>query len=359
MKNMKPHHVVAGRFEAARQIKTEQVPLKACRPHGHGFQVVAVCSAIKDAQAQFDALDQVVQSACGLWDYQDLNRVLGDSVDNRSLLGKCSGNINDPSLRLLQLETEPGLISVLDLDQNVYRVANTFEFEAAHQLPHVPPGHKCGRMHGHGFSVRIECSVPDSMLMESMQAKVATAWIPLFEKLQWSCLNDIPGLENPTSEHLALWLWEALQSLEGLVAITVNETPTAGCCFDGQKMRIWKEQTFDSAVKLINVAKGDPRRAVHGHTFKTRLHLTGSLDQALGWVYDYGDVKEVFRPLFDALDHRALYDMDGLEHADDLILTRYIYDHLKPQLALLSGVDIEHRPHRGAWLVEQGSRHDL
>lgn len=359
MKNLNRHHVVAGRFEAARQIKAQTTSLKVNRPHGHGFQLVAVSHAPGDALVQFDALDQAVQSTCGQWDHQDLNRVLGDGVDNRSLLATCAEHIHHLPLRLLQLETEPGLISALDLDHNVYRVANTFEFEAAHQLPHVPPGHKCGRMHGHGFSVRIECASPDSMLMETTQAQVAVAWAPLAETLQWSCLNDIPGLENPTSEHLALWLWKALQSLEGLVSISVNETPTAGCCFDGQNMRIWKEQTFDSAVKLVRLAEGDPRRAVHGHTFKTRLHLTGPLDQALGWVYDYGDVKEVFRPLFDALDHRALYEIDGLEHADDLTLASYIYDHLKPQLALLSGVDIEHRPHRGAWLTEQGSRHDL
>lgn len=363
MNNIRPHHVVARRFEAARQLSDGPEALMANRRHGHGFQCVAICGHIGDAkgnpQAGFDALDHALNERCGLLHYQDLNQVLGDAVDNRSLLSWFADALKDHPLRQLHLETEPGLISVLDLAHDVHRVANTFEFEAAHQLPHVPAGHKCGRMHGHGFSVRIECLSPAGDLMESTQAMLVEAWAPLAKTLQWSCLNDISGLENPTSEHLAVWLWKQLQSLQGLVSVSVNETPTAGCCFDGQTMRIWKEQTFDSAVKLVHVSDNDPRRAVHGHTFKTRLHLTGPLDEVLGWVFDYGDIKQVFRPLFEALDHRALYEMDGLKHADDLTIAHYIYAKLKPQLALLSGVDIEHRPNRGAWLAEQGARHDL
>ena len=34
----------------------------------------------------------------------------------------------------------------------------TFQFEAAHLLPHLPKQHKCRRLHGHSFKVDIVVS---------------------------------------------------------------------------------------------------------------------------------------------------------------------------------------------------------
>ncbi len=111
-----------------------------------------------------------------------------------------------------------------------------FRIEAAHFLPAAPEGHKCRRLHGHSFRLTIHVQGkidPDSgwvMDFSCIEARCR----PLLEQLDHHCLNDIPGLENPTSENLACWVWQRLQpELPGLCAVAVQETCTAGCVYRG------------------------------------------------------------------------------------------------------------------------------
>lgn len=109
-------------------------------------------------------------------------------------------------------------------------------FEAAHSLPHAPAGHKCGRLHGHSFRVEIHVSGPvdprSGWVMDFGDIKKAFA--PLFEQLDHRHLNELPGLENPTSENIARWIWSRLKpALPALSKIVVHETCTAGCCYTG------------------------------------------------------------------------------------------------------------------------------
>ena len=119
-----------------------------------------------------------------------------------------------------------------------FELAKTFRFESAHRLPHVPDGHKCGRLHGHSF--RFEVVVTGDL-------DAQTGWVldygdisdvvrPIVDALDHRYLNDIPGLENPTSEVLCAWLWQKLAGgLPGLSAITVRETCTTACTYRGPK----------------------------------------------------------------------------------------------------------------------------
>lgn len=111
-----------------------------------------------------------------------------------------------------------------------------FGFESAHHLPFVPPGHKCGRLHGHSFRVRVTVSGPvapeTGWVMDF--ADIKAAWKPVEAELDHRYLNEIPGLENPTSEVLARWIWaRLLPSLPGLASVEVRETCTAGCLYRG------------------------------------------------------------------------------------------------------------------------------
>ncbi len=115
-------------------------------------------------------------------------------------------------------------------------IYKAFHIEAAHRLPNVPAGHKCSRLHGHSFQVQIHVSGPvDSKAGWVMDfADLKAAFMPLFEILDHHCLNDIPGLDNPTSENLARWIWTRLKpSLPALSKVVIAETCTSGCVYTG------------------------------------------------------------------------------------------------------------------------------
>lgn len=111
-----------------------------------------------------------------------------------------------------------------------------FAVEAAHRLPNVAPGHKCARLHGHSFQieVRVRREVGEVTGWVMDFADLKAAFVPIEQLLDHRYLNEISGLENPTSENLAIWIWDRLAvSLEGLAAIVVRETCTSGCEYRG------------------------------------------------------------------------------------------------------------------------------
>jgi 6-pyruvoyltetrahydropterin/6-carboxytetrahydropterin synthase len=111
-----------------------------------------------------------------------------------------------------------------------------FSFEAAHHLPNVPAGHKCGRLHGHSFQVQVHVAGPlDPMLGWVMDyADIKAVVKPVIDRLDHYYLNEIAGLENPTSEVIAQWLWQQLKPLlPQLSKVVINETCTSGCVYAG------------------------------------------------------------------------------------------------------------------------------
>lgn len=116
-------------------------------------------------------------------------------------------------------------------------LSKEFTFEAAHRLPNLPAEHKCSRLHGHSYKVTIEVSGP---LQKEFGwvidfGEIKAAWKDLDDALDHRYLNEIPGLENPTSEVLAVWIWDRMKgSLAGMLsAVTVRETCTSACTYRG------------------------------------------------------------------------------------------------------------------------------
>lgn len=115
-------------------------------------------------------------------------------------------------------------------------IFKVFAIEAAHCLPNVPQGHKCRRLHGHSFRVEIRLSGPVGAQSGWVQdfADLASAFQPIHARLDHHYLNDIDGLENPTSENLARWIWRELKPVLPLLSeVVVHETCTAGCRYRG------------------------------------------------------------------------------------------------------------------------------
>jgi len=111
-----------------------------------------------------------------------------------------------------------------------------FRFEAAHRLPNLPADHKCSRLHGHSFHVAVHVAGdvdPHSGWVIDF-GDIKAAFQPLEEELDHHYLNEVPGLDNPTSENIAIWIWDRLApALPGLSKVVVRETCTSGCAYAG------------------------------------------------------------------------------------------------------------------------------
>ena len=111
-----------------------------------------------------------------------------------------------------------------------------FSIEAAHWLPNVPEGHKCRRLHGHSFRIEIHAAgdLHPQLGWVMDFADLKTAFQPMEDQLDHRCLNEIAGLENPTSENLARWIWQRLKPEMPLLSkVVVRETCTSGCVYTG------------------------------------------------------------------------------------------------------------------------------
>jgi 6-pyruvoyltetrahydropterin/6-carboxytetrahydropterin synthase len=116
-------------------------------------------------------------------------------------------------------------------------IFKVFTIEAAHRLPHVPAGHKCGRLHGHTFQIEVHVQGPlDPKLGWIIDfADIKSAFKPIEEQIDHHYLNDVEGLENPTSENVARWVWKNLKpSLPSLSKIVIRETCSSGCVYAGE-----------------------------------------------------------------------------------------------------------------------------
>ena len=116
------------------------------------------------------------------------------------------------------------------------KISQAFTFEAAHRLPNVPPTHRCSRLHGHSYRIEVQLDglvdpvtgfVADFFDMEASFADIMGT-------LDHQCLNDVAGLENPTAENIAVWIWERLaRKLEHLASVRVYETADCWAEYDG------------------------------------------------------------------------------------------------------------------------------
>lgn len=349
------HYVATARFEAACRIPmlAEGHPSRGL--HGHSYLARVRARAETGwggfAGAEADMLATALRNSVAPLDYADLNLQLSSPTDENLARWLMTRMGDVPGLANVGVQSTAEQGADLDGADHAH-IWRRFRFEAAHQLPNVPDGHQCGRMHGHGFEVILHA---DQDLAGSDMGidldHLAACWAPLQQQLHYQCLNDIPGLENPTSEMLCEWIWRQLKpGLSELSWVTVYETATAGCHYDGRHFRIWKEMRFESALQLRRATDGDFRRQLHGHSYLLRLHLTAPLDRVMGWTVDYGEVKSLFTPIYEDLDHRRLDELPGLQDADVGSVLQWIRQRCQAELPQLDRIDLMQTPGCGAVL---------
>ena len=342
-------HIASSRFEAARVLKTIPNTNKFAQLHGHGFmvsaQAVLPCDWALYPGGELPRLRQVLTHHTQLLNYRLLNDVLDDPSD-LSLAYWIGANIDVPGLEGIAVQSTPNQgVSISLTGSHNKQVWRRYQFQASHQLPNVPSGHKCGRMHGHGFEVVLRANTDDTSKNSGLDYDILDrSWIPIRTKLNYQCLNKIVGLENPTSEILAAWIWEKLKdSMPNLLTVTVYETASCGATFDGKSYRIWKDFSIDSANRYKHASKEDPHSSLHGYSYTLRLHLSSPLDQVMGWTVDYGDVKKVFDPVFKSLDHHALHEnteLDRVCNGDTASMADWIFAKTKAMIPQLVRVDL-------------------
>lgn len=117
------------------------------------------------------------------------------------------------------------------------KITQAFTFEAAHRLPNVPETHRCHRMHGHSYRIELQLEGlidPHSGFVVDF-FDVEAAFGPLLQQLDHYCLNDIEGLENPTAENIAVWIWDHVKPvLPQTRSVKVFETPDCWAEYEGQ-----------------------------------------------------------------------------------------------------------------------------
>lgn len=117
------------------------------------------------------------------------------------------------------------------------RLSRDYRFEAAHSLPNVPEDHKCRRIHGHSYRIEIviEGDLDPQLGWVMDFADIDRQVDPVIARIDHQYLNELPDLANPTSEVLAIWLWQEIRPhLPLMVELTVSETPTSRCTYRGQ-----------------------------------------------------------------------------------------------------------------------------
>lgn len=342
-------------FNAARHLPSVAEGSPSRRMHGHRFEASWRTASSKGvAQFSGDETTQVARELAQVvepLDFRLLNDILTDPTDERIAQWVKRALAVEPASQIgLQSSDWQGV--VLDA-KGAAQHWRRYRIEAAHFLPNVPAGHKCGRLHGHGFEISLHARfvVTEPGALEPY-ATLDAAWAPLQERLHLRCLNDIPGLENPTAEVLAAWIWAELSPrLPGLTWVSCYETATSGAHFDGRATRIWKERSFDAATRLRHAPASDGCSRIHGHTYTTRLHLSAPIDTVLGWVVDFGDVKRLFEPVYRELDHHPLHEREELADGDAASLAQWIRAQAQPVLPELDRLDLYERPKHGVLLT--------
>ena len=109
-------------------------------------------------------------------------------------------------------------------------------------------------------------------------------------------------------------------------------------------MLLEKDFTFDSAHYLASVDDNHKCGEIHGHTYLVTIGIEAEVDKKMGWLMDFGEVKQIVNPIIDFLDHKMLNNIEGLENSTAEYIAIYIYNKIKPDIPSLTFVRVQETP---------------
>ena len=122
-----------------------------------------------------------------------------------------------------------------ECQMSIVEVVQGFRFESAHYLPNVPDTHRCKNMHGHSYRVDVHITAPvdeySGMVIDFFD--VDDAFEPVMAALDHQVLNTVEGLENPTAENIAIWIFRKLSTIDGISKVVVHETEFSRAVYPG------------------------------------------------------------------------------------------------------------------------------
>jgi 6-pyruvoyltetrahydropterin/6-carboxytetrahydropterin synthase len=355
--NLKTTFTVTEPFEAARHVGVLPEGHRSRRLHGHSFLASVHCAMPKGFAiypgGEIDTIRARLQPQIKKLDYTLLNDQIEVPTDE-NIARWINAHCYVPGTQGISVQST--VDEGLEIDKHgMARVWRRYYFHAAHQLPNVQIGHKCGNMHGHSFAVVLHAvhHIDEGHLSIDYDV-LDEIWAPVFNQLDHECLNEIVGLSNPTSETISKWIWEKIKPTFGhLSCVTVYETASCGANYDGNQFEIWKDFSFDSSAKFARAPLGSKRTKLHGYTYLLRLRIQGQFDEKMGWVIDFGDVKEAFNPIFKTIDHQPLWKLEGLLDSDVQSVANYVFKKAKDTLPYVTAMELYESTGNGVAISEK------
>jgi 6-pyruvoyltetrahydropterin/6-carboxytetrahydropterin synthase len=329
-------------FNAARQLKILPGDHPSNNLHGHTFKGGVRLKLEDGSNLSLTGIKEDLSNVINPMDFSFLNERIQNPSD-LNLANELFRTYGTANLISSHISSSSSQGACYEGPKNSY-VWKKFSFQASHKLPNVPKGHKCGNMHGHTFEVILYAESSDGSHKNLLDLNLLSN--SLYLELNKKCLNNIVGLENPTSELIASWVYSKIKASNNFISkVEVMETDHAGCSFDGKNYRIWRDQKLESAISYESDGE------IYGFGYTSRLYVESPLDKVLGWLMDFGDVKEIFKPIFLQMDHQNLNELENLSNPSIVDLVEWMGIQLIPALPELSGIGLYESEGNGAELI--------
>lgn len=248
--------------------------------------------------------------------------------DDQSLLNTIYQELKNIGEHTLKLKTSYGFLL---FDGTYWKVQVDKVISCAHFLPNVEKGHKCGSLHGHDFAISVLLLLAPKGSLDDLVTTVLEKLSPLENTL----LNDIKGLENPTSEIFSKWIYYKHKSkIINILEVTILETKTAGSTFDGSKQ--WKShKNFDMECAIPF------NGGYSGHSYQVTLGIAGDINLDAGWSIDFSVIKALFKEDYKIIDHHELGELLDCKEMDCFKLAKFVFDKMKPKINILTYVEVK------------------